>query len=284
MTDRREFLQFAGAGGVALLHSDAAAAVAGTPAGVATASVAPLLSVGLDPFDTYCRLFASRNAGDECAWWFMGALPMQVPDVGPVDWIQEETIRVHRVERAESGVLDIVWREVGVFRDITTGLVPTGWFDPARGVVVPQNARLRGGPSRQRVRKAGDAVVLEMQAKNIASWRITLDGAVEGDRVCLTHVEEKTRAGGTAPASTLRTVFKVYASLAELRGMSPSVRASGFYGVRNVGTGNVFVNGLMQKAALDEKVNELAWERVKAKAPEFFDGERLAPGWQEDAA
>ena len=108
------------------------------------------------------------------------------------------------------------------------------------------------------------------------------DGSIAGDRVCLTHVEDKSRAGANgAPPVVLRTVFKLYASLAELRGSAPSVAASGFYGVRNLGTGQVFVNGLTYKGRMDEQVNPLAWARIKAKEPAFFDGERLAPKWDE---
>ena len=61
--------------------------------------------------------------------------------------------------------------------------------------------------------------------------------------------------------------------------MVSAVAATGFYGVRNRDTGKVFVNGLMHKAAPDDRVNPIAWSRIKAAFPAFFDGERLAPAW-----
>ena len=307
MTDRRSFLQLAGAGSATLwvvpelTHAGIPGGVTGAAAGVtgaaasATAdatssaattqagpSLAPLLAAGLDPFATYCRMFASTTDGAECAWWFMGALPMQVEGIGPVDYVQEETIRMFRVAVPAPGQLDILWREVGVFRDIVTGEVPNGWFNPVKGAVQPQNGVLKGGPSHTRVRKAGDGVELSVDMKNTSASQLTLDGSIAGDRVCLTHVEDKSRAGARgAPPVLLRTVFKLYASLAELRGSAPSVAASGFYGVRNLGTGQVFVNGLTYKGRMDEQVNPLAWARIKAKEPGFFDGERLAPKWDD---
>jgi hypothetical protein len=265
---RRHFLELAGVGSATLWHSKIAVASADT--------------AGLDPFSTYGRMFASTREGAECAWWFMGALPLQVEDIGAVDFVQEETIRVHRVEVPGPGQLDILWREVGVFRDITSGAVPTGWYNPIKGALQPQTGQLKGGPSRHLIRKRGDELEIALQVKNTTASRITIDGRVSGDRVCLTHIEEKSRSdkNGAAP-SVIRTVFKIYASLADLRGTDAAVNASGFYGVRNRTTGNVFVNGLMQKAQLDEKVNPLAWERAQARYPEFFQGDRLAPSWQD---
>ena len=302
MTDRRSFLHLAGAGSATLwalpdmsragLPSVVASAAAGAPANAATAppaaheaaavraepSLAPLLAAGLDPFTTYCRMFASTTDGTECAWWFMGALPMQVEGIGPVDYVQEETIRMFRVAVPGPGQLDILWREVGVFRDIVTGEVPSGWFNPVKGAVQPQNGVLKGGPSHTRVRKAGDGVELSVDMKNTTASRLTLDGSIAGDRVCLTHVEDKSRGGANgAPTVVLRTVFKLYASLADLRGTAPSVAASGFYGVHNVGTGQVFVNGLTYQGRMDEQFNPRAWARTKAKEPGFFDADRVSP-------
>ena len=37
----------------------------------------------------------------------------------------------------------------------------------------------------------------------------------------------------------------------------------------------------MHKAALDEKVNPIAWDRVKAAHPDFFAGDKLGPKWTE---
>ena len=99
--------------------------------------------------------------------------------------------------------------------------------------------------------------------------------------MCLTHFEDKTRLQASQPPPpTNRTVFKIYASLADLKSGTPSVQAHGFYGVKNRDTGKIFVNGLMRKATLDEKVNPIAWSRLKSAHPTFFSGDRLAPKWE----
>src|SRR5438094_11871 len=79
------------------------------------------------------------------AWWFMGALPRDVDDIGPVDTIQEETVRVHRTDVVASGQAGFVWKEVGVFRDIMTGEVSDHRFDPVTGTSTKAGSLLGGG-------------------------------------------------------------------------------------------------------------------------------------------
>ncbi len=245
-------------------------------------SLAPLRALGLDPLAVYIRMFASMARGAECAWWFMGALPRDVPDVGPVDVIQEETVRVHRTARVTADRVDFQWKEVGVFRDIVTGENPPRRFDPVTGTSTPGATLLGGGADAARiaVERAGDGLAVRMDIAGNQPGNVRIGATIEGNRVCLTHLEDKTRAnpkGGMAPTNT--TSFKIYANLSDLQGTAPSVAATGFYGVRNRDTGKVFVNGLMHKAAPDDRVNPIAWSRIKAAFPAFFDGERLAPDW-----
>jgi hypothetical protein len=247
-------------------------------------ALAPLRALGLDPLAVYIRMFASMTRGAECAWWFKGALPRDVPDVGPVDTIQEETVRVHRTALVKPDQVDFLWKEVGVFRDVVTGENPPWRFDPVTGRSTP-GATLLGGDSaaaRISVRRDGDGLAVGLDIAGSQPGKVRIDATIEGDRVCLTHMEDKTRAnpkGGMAPTNT--TSFKIYANLGDLQRSAPSVAATGFYGVKNRDTGKVFVNGLMHKAALDDRVNPIAWGRIKAAYPGFFDGDRLAPGWED---
>ena len=243
-----------------------------------TASLAPLRAAGLNPFDTYVRMFGSLSPGAEVCWWFMGALPREIDNIGAVDTVQEETVRVHRTEVVGPGQITLNWKQAGVFRDVVTGEMPENWINPVSGAAEKQSPTLKGGPSKIAVRQSGNDLVVAADVPGAAPAQAALEATVDGDRVGLTHVEDKTRQTPNGP-STNRTVFRIYASLAELKGAAPSVAARGFYGVRNLGTGRVFVNGMMQKAAMDAKVNPIAWQRIKAAHPAFFKGDRLAPGW-----
>jgi hypothetical protein len=246
--------------------------------------MAPLKAAGLDPLEVYIKMFASMAPNGECAWWFMGALPRDIEDVGPVDTIQEETVRVHHTDTVKKDQVDFIWKEVGVFRDIRTGENPPERFDPVTGVTTKSNTLLGAGghAARISVHKAGDGLTVGMDIAGNQTSNVRIGAKIEGDRVCLTHLEDKTRAnpsGGMANTNT--TSFKIYASLAELKGKAPSVAATGFYGVKNRDTGKIFVNGLMHKTSLEEKINPIAWARIKAAHPTFFKGDSLGPNWKD---
>jgi hypothetical protein len=107
----------------------------------------------------------------------------------------------------------------------------------------------------------------------------TVSAKIEGTRVCLTHIEQKGRPNAQGQVNPNQTVFKIYASLADLENKDPNVKASGYYGVRNVATGKIGVNGLMHKAAMNEKVNPIAFERLRKHHPTFVTGDRFTPKW-----
>jgi len=262
-----------------LLCNSLALSVIGSAPPAGAADLSALKTADLDPFETYIKMLASMTQGAEVCWWFMGALPREIEGIGPVDLTQEETIRVHRTEVIGPGQISFQWKQAGVFREVATGEVPQSLYDPANGATTPQNSTLKSGISKVVVRKTADGLTVANEAQGSVSGQITIDAQIAADRVCLTHTEDKTRETPNGP-STNRTVFKVYASLAELKGATPSVAARGYYGVRNLGSGKVFVNGLMVKAAMDEKLNPIAWERIKAAIPAFFKGDRVAPSWE----
>ncbi len=277
-TQRRQVLHnIAGlSAGLLALNQTAPAQAAEPP------SLAALREAGLDPLAVYIKMFASMTKGAECCWWFMGALPRDVQDVGAVDTIQEETVRIHRTEMVSADQIDFRWREVGIFRDIMTGEIPEQRFDPVTGLSKTGNTTIGGGASaRVTVRKADADLSVGVSIPGNTTGIISVGATVDSGRVCLTHTEDKTRAlsDGT-PGPTNRTTFKIYANLSDLKGNAPNVPANGFYGVKNRDTGKIFVNGLVRKAALDEKVNPIAWNRLKAAHPSFFKDDRLAPSWE----
>lgn len=271
-TNRRQFMHRS----AALI---AALGITRTSAAAESASIAPLRAAGLDPFEVYLKMFASLAPNAECAWWFMGPLTRDIDDIGAVATVQEETIRAHLTEVISPDEIAFRWKQAGVFRDVVTGEVPTGLHDPVKGAMAPQQSVLKGGPAKVIARRTRDGVTVTTEVPGSAVGEIALRAEIESDRVCLIQTEDKTRQGRDGKPSTNRTVYRLYASLADLKGNAPSVAASGFYGVRNLGTGKVFVNGMMRKAAMDEPLNPTAWERIKAAHPDFFKNNRLAPGW-----
>ncbi len=247
----------------------------------ADASTAPLLEAGLDPFTVYRQMFASTANHAESCWWYFGALPFHVEDVGEVTAFQEETARAHLTEDVGPDTLRLHWQEAGVFREFTTGEIPKGWWNPITGVEEPHLSVLNGAPAQYVLTRHGPGISVSLIADGIDVHSLTVAGAVKGDRVSLTQVETKSRVmgpTGVAPV-TLRTVLKIYSSLAELKSGGPSVGSKGFYAVDIPARNSTFVSGMMQKTAMDEKLNPIAWSRVKAASPSFFKGERVAPNW-----
>ena len=246
-----------------------------------SSSLAPLKAAGLDPLDTYIRMFASKTKGEEVAWWFMGGIPIEIETVGPLDTFQEETVRIHRTDSVSATEASFSWTEAGVFRDVVSGEVPTTGFNPATGETKPHGSTLAGQGmiATVTVKKAGDGLSVITDIPGTKFEPTLIDAQIDGDRVCLTHVEIKGRPNAEGKVNPNRTAFKIWASLAELKTKAPNVKASGYYGVRNVATGKIGVNGLMHKAAMNEKVNPIAFERLKKHHPTFVTGDRFTPTW-----
>ena len=269
--DRRSLLRSAGA---------LALGVAATPVTAATPpSTAALSAAGLDPFATYRRMFASAANGAECLWWYFGFQPIDVPDVGPVPTGQVATLMGYLTEDLGPDALAIHWREVGAFRDIATGAPATPWPNPITGAADQRRPGMEDGPGKYTLRKAGNGIAVVLDQARATIKGVQVDAAVVGDRVCLTQSEDKERTfGGNTQA--IRTTLKIYASLTHLRGSAADVPARGFYSVLIPATGKYAVTGIMEKTAMDEKRDPVAWERMKAAYPGYFKGDRFAPDWK----
>jgi hypothetical protein len=241
-----------------------------------TSPFASLTGQGLDPLDVYRRMFATADGNAGCYWCFAGALPVEIDEVGTVSFVQEETFRAQKTEDAGKDGFYLDWREAGVFRDIETGEVAKSFYNPDTAKRA-ELGHLHHDPARFTVRRNGDGIALMLDTPGITVQGITVAAAIIDDRVSLTQTEYKLNRniGAKLQCATL----KIYSSLAALKGRSPSVAAQGFYSVRIVDTGKTFVSGLMQKAAPDEKINPLAWDRIRAIYPEFFDGDRIQTRW-----
>jgi hypothetical protein len=268
--DRRNLVK-AGAAALAIA-GNGSAALAAPPA----PSVTALTAAGLDPMTTYRRMFADLRDGSECCWWYFGTLPTNVEDVGAVATAQVDTLMAYRVENAGAGAFKVHWTEVGVFRDIATGAVATPWFNPITGKDDPRRAHFADGPATYTIRKDGSGLAIALEQARATIKGVVVTANVTDDRVCLTQFEDKVRAMGSGPAMDVRTTLKIYASLAALQQPGDAVSARGFYSVRVLNTGATTVSGLMQKARMDEPLNPVAWERMRAAYPAFFDGPRVA--------
>jgi len=236
-----------------------------------------LTGQGLDPLDVYRRMFATSDEKTGCYWCFAGALPVDIDEVGTVSFVQEETFRAQKTENAGKDGFYLDWREAGVFRDIETGEVAKSFFNPGTGKRA-ELGHLHHDPARFTVRRSGDGIAIGLDTPGITVQGVTVAAVIVGDRVSLTQTEYKLNRniGSKLQCATL----KIYSNLAELKERSPSVAAQGFYSVRIVDSGKTFVSGLMQKAAPNEKINPLAWDRIRAIYPEFFDGEHIQTRWE----
>jgi hypothetical protein len=146
----------------------------------------------------------------------------------------------------------------------------TGRTDARRSV-------FQDGPAHYHIRRAPTGVDIVLTQPGAVVKGVAVAASIDGARVCLTQSEDKVRSIGSGDPFTIRTTLQIYADLADLRGGAREVKASGFYSVRLPARGTYFVTGLMQKAAPDEKLNPMAWERLRVAYPSFFKGDRAAP-------
>jgi hypothetical protein len=244
---------------------------------------AALTALGLDPYVVYRKMFSSMVPGAAFCWWYLGATTTPVEGLGNVATNQVETIMVFKTEDLGPDAVRNSWLEIGCYRDIATGEMPTAWTNPITGKTEPRVPSFEDGPAHYTVRRAKDDVDIALEQAHAGIKQVRAIFTVEGDRVCLTQIEDKTRGVDTPKPLPVQTVLKVYASLADVKDPSQSsVAASGFYGLTLLGsaTPTFAINGLMRKTATDEKLNPIAWSRMKAAYPAMFKGDRIDPVWK----
>ena len=118
-------------------------------------------------------------------------------------------------------------------------------------------------------------------------------------RFLIEQTERKIRGfplpDGSMPAldsphvSRAHTTLRTFAAIGDLS--QNSVESSGSYEFELappawMGFGDMpgrsITRGIMTKAAMDEKLNPLAWDRMQKLFPDCFDGKKVKPRWAAD--
>jgi hypothetical protein len=239
-----------------------------------------LEAAGLDPYVVYRKMFLSTLPGAGYCWWYLGATTTHIDGIGDVVTGQVETVMPFLSRDEGPGRVKNIWREIGCFRDIATGELAKPWVNPVTGKPEPRAPSFEDGPATYTVAKSAGGVDIDLVQTHASVQKVIAAFSVAGDRICLTQTEDKIRGVDTAAPNPIQTVLKIYASLADVRDPARNtVAASGFYRAASTRPGGFGVTGLMQKAAWDEKLNPIGWDRMKAAYPSFFKGDRIDPSW-----
>lgn len=280
-TGRRSLLkQVAAMAGTTMLNSTAGIA---SPAQTQSAlDQVPVELQGMDLYAVYRKMFSSTADDAVCCWWYLGTSRTDVPDIGQVATSQVETCMIYKTQNVGADSVKVSWKEIGVFRDIATGELPGPWLNPETGKTEPRRASLEDGPAHYTVSRRSGGVHIDLDQAHARVQAVVARFSVKDGQVCITQTEDKIRQVDTPKPLPIRTVLKIYASLADLQVPgAASVKASGFYyaGATDPAIKGFSVNGLMQKAAVDEKLNPVGWERMRVAYPAFFKGNRVDPSW-----
>jgi hypothetical protein len=242
----------------------------------------------------YKKIFASTVEEDVVCWYF-GTMFLQLPGRPEVPVLQAETIMVYRPVIV-GNVHQIRWSEVGYFRDPVTGLPAQNWLNPVTGKVLPTPRTFKDGPGLYTIAEKDERLQINLDQTGATVESVTLDMAVEGDRVVLQQTENKLRAlpgkGTPGERQKATTILTLWADRAAVEGTSrTNVEASGSYSFASQGLpawtglsghqGTTIVRGIMRKAASNEQTNRSAWEFLEKSYPDFFSSGRAAPRWSE---
>ena len=251
-------------------------------------------------FNAYRKMFASFD-DEVVVWWYCGVVMSQREGVGVVPLTQAETIMVYRTRDVAPDTFTIAWTEVGYFRDINTGERLEGWFNPFSGLIEPYPKSFVDGPATFTVKCVGDGpdagVDIQLVQHNARIDGVALKASVNAKSLGLVQTETKTRTfhrpDGSLPgldspdATAIETVLSIWSDLAAVNDPAQrNVASHGFYssGSGKAGGGGgswaqTKVQGTMYKARPDQRINPIAWDRLKAFYPAFFKGDRIAPEW-----
>jgi hypothetical protein len=271
---RRDLLKVGAALGPAALIGLPAAAEAGPAADI-------LNPYGLDLFTVYRKMFASTAPKSNCLWWYFGVDHMPVEGMGgdaPVN--QVDCMMAYRAETLDPDTVKILYRERGCFRDIATGEIPKPWRNPVDGEILPRAPSFVDGPGIYIVRKTPTGLDVSLEQATATGPRVAVTVSVADGQVCLTQTEDKLRP--ISAPRPIRSILKIYAGLEALRDPKVvSADASGFYSTGPTETPMRRTRGLMRKTGITEKLNPVAWERIKAAYPKAFKDDAYDP-WGDD--
>ena len=251
-------------------------------------------------FNAYRKMFASLDASETVIWWYCGTVTTVREGVGEIPHTQAETIMAYRSRDLGPDSFAIDWNEIGCFRDITSGEIMNGWFNPFLGAKEPYPRSFVDGPATFTLnRTAGDGVQIDLVQNNARIDGVKLDAAINPRSIGLVQTEIKTRTfhrpDGSLPAldspdaTAIETVLSIWSNPAAVADPAQrNVASHGFYKSGSRGTGgaggggswaSTTVRGTMQKARDDERVNAIAWARLQKLYPAFFKADRIAPAW-----
>lgn len=250
----------------------------------------------MHPYDRYRKMFASFD-DERVVWWYCGGVVAPREGVGAVPHVQAETIMVYRTRTVADDCCTIDWTEVGYFRDITTGEVLDGWFNPFTQQTEPYPKTFVDGPATFTIRRVGEGADVQLVQHKALVEGVELAWSSGEASVGLVQTETKKRAfhrpDGSQPAvdspeaTRIQTVLSIWSPRAAVEDAAVrNAPARGFYRSGSTAGGGggwaaTVVTGQMCKARPDEHVNPIAWQRLRERFPAFFsaDGSRVDPAF-----
>jgi len=251
----------------------------------------------MDLFNAYRKTFASLDPDELVVWWYCGFIVRAREGLGKVPLTQAETIMVYRTRDIDADTFTIDWTEVGVFRDVLTGGLVQGSFNPFDGSLAPHPQSFVDGPATFTVSRRGEGVDIQLVQHNARIDGVRLEVAINAATLGLKQTETKSRtfhrSDGSLPpldgpdATHIETVLSIWSPLAAVDDPAQrNVPSRGFYtsgapaGRESKGSwASTSVQGFMQKASVHERVNPTAWDRLQCLYPSFFSGDRIDPEW-----
>ena len=194
-----------------------------------------------DLFDVHRRMFVAAD-GVEVVWWFLGKMYFEVDGYPEVMARYGDNLIIYRATALSKDAHVIDWVELNAPRNALTGLPDTRWTNPFTGKSGELRTDKPYGPSRYVFTRQNGGVAVEINQPGVTA----LNTAVRSTGVYLSS------------SNQLPTAFA---------GFSEDAR------------GQMIVRALMHKASLDEIIDRLACDGMKAAHPSWFDGDRLTPRW-----
>lgn len=251
-----------------------------------------------DFLDLYRRTFYTAEDGD-CAWWYLGTTMAEVPGQHVLPVMQAETVMVYRSETLSDDSFRVHWWEIGYFRDPVTGEIASSWRNPLTGIEATPPRGFEEGPCHYDVHRAEQGVRLELVQPHAVVLGVAAVLSHSHGQCHIAQTERKARgypsADGSLPdptstgAAQATTILSVHASQADLASGAAWVPGSGEYSFEltmlppwmgfGALQGKATTYGRMHKARVNEPLNPLAWQRLKAVYPQHFNGDRITPVW-----
>jgi hypothetical protein len=235
-----------------------------------------------DYFQAYRRMLATADDGI-VDWWYSGWTFVRIEGQPEIPLMQITAIMTYRTETLAADRFRIHWSEIGVFRDPSTGEVPTEWVNPVTGAVVRPPVTFQEGPGSYTATATPNGVQLDIVQPNATVRSTQISFNVAFGRLAILQEERKQRGfpatdGKLPPPGSSAgfegvTQLSFSASLADLaRPAAQSLAVQGSYVFTLMGlvpwmgfgalTGRTITRGRITRAAPGHKLDALAWQRL----------------------